>query len=646
MSTNRVVGDALWRALCPSVDAKFLSKAIESPLLLTHSRPSHARARQCPHGSNRKHARAMHTSSSLSLQAAPRQAPPPDAVSKQPPSQMPSGKGHTTRSPPTSPSSQRNHAGPGPGPGPGPRKGGNEPVTAADLLDLSSSTPFPAKTLRAKTSVIYEALRAMRGGRKALAPRIRSLVEYLVRTRGERPNLLLYEALVTANWDPTTGSAGELSAILKEMKKEGIEPSEGFYHCALKLLSVHPDYLTRITILQEMKERGMQLADEGRFSVALAMLREGQYEMAMEYLDDMWLKGIQVPGWVLDIFYYVLAKHGFLDEALHLLQQRVNRADGDVTALPIGIWHSLLDECTRSLHQEGTRFAWEKMVRPGTLNPSDGVALGVLNTAARHGDPALATEVIQLLAGRRIKLGPHHYEALLDSYVQAGDLENAFRVLCIMAEAGVQPDQSSTRSIFLVLRDTPERADEIVGMLSNLSEQHAVPVAAINVLLEALAKTGDMGRTLEVYRRVHRLCASGPNRQTFLLLLENCENAETAGFLASEMHRYSVRSSPMILDNLIRCFAYDGPLSAVLGYLLELTHSVSARSWVSKDTLMCVLERCYREKDRRAWAIMAEAERRGVMVPGEMRRKLVELAKELEQTENSDGGTQPARGGQ
>lgn len=384
----------------------------------------------------------------------------------------------------------------------------------------------------------------------------------------------------------------------------------------------------------------MVLTDEGKSSVALGMLREGQYEMAMEYLDELWLTGTQVPGWVLDIFYYVLAKRGFVDSALQLSQQRVNKADGEVTALPLGIWHSLLDECTRALHHEGTKFVWEKMVQPGTLNPSDGAALGVLNTAARHGDPALATEVIQLLARRRLKLGSHHYEALLESYVQAGDLGNAFQVLCIMAEAGIQPDQSSTRAIFMVLRDAPDRVDEMVKMLSKLRKQHAIPVAAINVLLEALAKTGDMARTLDVYRKVVKYCSAGPNRPTFLLLLENCQNAEHAGFLATQMHRYSVRSSPMILDNLIRCFAYDGPLSAVLGYLLELTHSASSRSWVSKDTLMSVLERCYREKDRRAWAIMEEAERRGVTVDARMKGKLAELARELE--ENQGGSTQPA----
>lgn len=216
MSTNRVVGDALWRALCPSVDAKFLIRAIESPLLLTQNQ-THATRRQCTNGPSRECARAIHTTGPLALQAAPERAPLANAISKQPPPRTPNQR-HTSTNPPSSQIHQ-----------------GNEPVTAADLLDLSIANPLPGKALRAKTPVIYEALRAMRSGRKALGPRIRALVEYLVKVRGERPNLFLYEALVTANWDPTTGSAGELSAIMREMKKEGIEMSQGFYHCALKV---------------------------------------------------------------------------------------------------------------------------------------------------------------------------------------------------------------------------------------------------------------------------------------------------------------------------------------------------------------------------------------------------------------------------
>lgn len=93
---------------------------------------------------------------------------------------------------------------------------------------------FPPETADAPTPAIYEALRVLRS-REGQSNKIRRLVKYLVEERGERPNVFLYEALVTANWDTATGSANELAEIYKEMRAAGIEPSPGWYHSALRV---------------------------------------------------------------------------------------------------------------------------------------------------------------------------------------------------------------------------------------------------------------------------------------------------------------------------------------------------------------------------------------------------------------------------
>lgn len=105
-------------------------------------------------------------------------------------------------------------------------------VTAEHLSKQRSD--FPPDTLAADTRVIYEALRLMRGN-PGDAKKIRALVRYLVEERGERPNAFLYEALAVANWDPHTGSAGELVAMMREMKELGILPTVGFNQAALRV---------------------------------------------------------------------------------------------------------------------------------------------------------------------------------------------------------------------------------------------------------------------------------------------------------------------------------------------------------------------------------------------------------------------------
>lgn len=302
-----------------------------------------------------------------------------------------------------------------------------------------------------------------------------------------------------------------------------------------------------------MQAREMELTDDGKCSVALGLLRDPQVEMALEYLDQMCRERAEIPDWVFEIFFYALGQQGFLDEALELLRQRLRSADDRDTAVPLAVWHFLLEEFSSGLHHEGTRFVWERMVQTRILNPSDGVALCVQYTASRHGDSALATEVTQLLSARGVKLAIHHYEALLDCYVEKGELENAFEVLHIMTEAGLQPDQGSTRSIYLALRKSPALVDTALDILSALRKRHEIPVSAVNVVVEALALSGDMDRALEAYRQLNQLCPSGPNQETFVVLLQGAENdQETRSFLEAEMQRFSIRLPPGTLDPLGR----------------------------------------------------------------------------------------------
>ncbi|KAH6856613.1 hypothetical protein B0I37DRAFT_367935 [Chaetomium sp. MPI-CAGE-AT-0009] len=506
-----------------------------------------------------------------------------------------------------------------------PGKGQAQKIHASTLCE--STSDFPPETTEAATPTIYEALRSLRNWPgKGQAQKIRRLVKYLVEDRGERPNVFLYEALVTANWDPATGSADEVLEMYKEMRSAGIQPSQGWYHSALRLLAIHPNYLTRKTYLLNLEEQEMELTDDGKASVALGLLRDGQNEMALDYWDSMRSTGTQIPEWVSVTFVYVLVLRGFVDEAVQLFRQVLDMARANSNAVPLSLWSYVLDECSRALHYEGTKLVWDEMVSPGKINPADGIALNVLNTAARHGDTALATAVIELLSAREVKLGFHHYEPLLESYVHAGNLEVAFRVLGIMNDAGVQPDQPSTRAIFSALRDSPDLAEEAVRIIRSLGR---VPVAAINVVLEAVAVAGDMSKTLDVYRQVCDLCQSGPNQQTFVRLLGQCQHAEPAVFLVSEMDRFSVRPSPPILDSLIRCFARDGDLGVALLYLDEMSRFArsSASPWISERTLLTVLRRCYRERDDRAFALVAEAERRGMHVDMDTMRKLEQAAR-------------------
>ena len=64
---------------------------------------------------------------------------------------------------------------------------------------------------------------------------IRDTVKILVKERGQKPNLRLYDALLLANTDYQHGSAGEIARILDEIAVEGLTPDSATYHAALKV---------------------------------------------------------------------------------------------------------------------------------------------------------------------------------------------------------------------------------------------------------------------------------------------------------------------------------------------------------------------------------------------------------------------------
>jgi hypothetical protein len=198
MAQSRVVIDALWRCLNPSVDAHFMSRATKSSSLLAYRIDGFRGIcrNRCAGQVRALHVRSSLMDSSCEVVAAQSERRPAPAGSEPP---------HVSAS-----------------------------QLVRQLLRSDIVHIYPRKLRPITTPVIYEALRALRN-HSGQAGKIRQLVTYLVAERGERPNVFLYEALVTASWDTTTGSASDLVAIMKEMWDTGITPSPSFYHSALRV---------------------------------------------------------------------------------------------------------------------------------------------------------------------------------------------------------------------------------------------------------------------------------------------------------------------------------------------------------------------------------------------------------------------------
>lgn len=467
---------------------------------------------------------------------------------------------------------------------------------------------------------IYAAIKKLQNIQDS-ATQIRMLVYYAVK-RGERPNSDLYEAMVAADCDPRKGFADELHNIWIEMAGLEVAPSKSFYHTMLKALAIHPDYLMRNVILRRMELEGVELSTEGKSYVALGMLREGQNEMALDYLEGMMRDAeekrgdlsAQVPYWVMEIFIFVLGRRGFLDEAYGLLLHQLGSREVGVDRISLNLWHFVLEECSKKMHYQGTKTAWDEIVETGILNPSDGLASNVLNTAARHGDSALAMQAIQKLSAKKVKLNAVHYEALLEAYAQQGDLAQALEVLCIMAETGIQAELASTRPIYRLLTMHPDLGASCMDILSELKAKgHQIPSSALNVVLEFAAAKAGLEVAMDIYHEIRPFSTGNQDAQFLAFLMTQAKTSEDAAYLASQMERYGVAHTRHTLDNMVQLYALDGDLEEAFRCLLEMSRvikSTKSLSSPSNKTLVVLMERLFREMDSRVWPVLDEIERR------------------------------------
>jgi hypothetical protein len=114
-----------------------------------------------------------------------------------------------------------------------------------------------------------------------------------------------------------------------------------------QVLAIHPDYLLRTEIMQEMKERWYSVSPEGWHNIVIGLLRDRQFELAMDKLEHMRSEQIRIQPWLYDIFTYQLCEADELDEAFKLLRRRTEEDMQEVTPT---MWYYMLDTFSAAYH--------------------------------------------------------------------------------------------------------------------------------------------------------------------------------------------------------------------------------------------------------------------------------------------------------
>lgn len=345
-------------------------------------------------------------------------------------------------------------------------------------------------------------------------------------------------------------------------------------------------------------------------------LRDRQLEVALNKLEEMQKEQMPIQPWLLDLFVYTFCDTGDFDEVLQIIRYRVGSIEGSISGT---LWCYVLDAASRARHHGATVYAWHKRVETEYLNPASGVCINVLNTAARHADVGLATDVLRILGNRKEALQTHHYEALMEAYIEASDLKAAFTILTIMASSSdIPPTESSTRPIYHLLVQNPPLHAQAMSVLKSLKNaKRNIPIVALNCIIEALIHHRDLATAIETYKVLHTFCPGGPTTTTFNFLFRGCVmdgRKDLAMFLASEMLALKVPPDLMTYDRLILvCLNRAGgdDLGDAFRYFAEMK---DMGSWPREGTLVAMVKRCCEVGSDRVWSLVEEMEARGMNV--------------------------------
>lgn len=356
------------------------------------------------------------------------------------------------------------------------------------------------------------------------------------------------------------------------------------------------------------------------------MIRDRQLELALDVVELLQEEGTRIHPWLYDLIVYNLCDAEEFDEVLKIMRHRTTNGELLISAT---LWFYFLDTASRALHHEATLYVWHKRVETSYLNPPSGTCINILNTAARHGDFRLATDVFRILGNRSQTLHLYHYESLLESYLASSDLKAALTLLTVMTSSGVPPTDASTRPIFLHLRQSPSLPANAHSILRHLSDtDRPIPAPAINVIIESHIHHHDLASAIETYKTLHELCPAGPTTATFNALFRGCAKAvrkDLAMFLAAEMLALNVPPDALTYDRLM-LVCLNANEEEEEGFVDAWRYFEEMRGvgwWPRAGTMVALAKRCCERGDERVWRLVGEVEGQGLTV-----RKMETLVKD------------------
>ncbi|KAL3445067.1 hypothetical protein BJX65DRAFT_310221 [Aspergillus insuetus] len=395
-------------------------------------------------------------------------------------------------------------------------------------------------------------------------------LQHLIQDRKIQPSARHYKWLIQCHSDPQHGSPNLVRQLLLEMEQNDIPLDSGTLHAALQALAVHPDYTLRQDVLRAMRDRWLPLSSDGWHYVVAGLIREHQFELALDNIAHMERKDIVVKGWLHSLLVYYLCECEEFGQILDLLRMRLEQGYPVTQEL----WVHVLNAATAACHLPTIRFIWKRVVESGSLDPKPHLCHRIIEKATEHGDTRLGRSVLLYLRHSGMPLKAWHYEKLCHMNVTSDNLHESLRVLCEMEGAGHAVQSSSVEPILHHCISRKIRPRDVWSHLKDLkSKGQDIPLGCARIVIElyredARSDPFAVDDGIDFYKKLYTLCPAKPDAATFNALIRMCretQDADSAMFVVHEMAAFQVVPDANTFGHLIMiCLECDNFQSAHL----------------------------------------------------------------------------------
>ncbi|KAJ4468148.1 hypothetical protein J3R30DRAFT_3559656 [Lentinula aciculospora] len=434
-----------------------------------------------------------------------------------------------------------------------------------------------------------------------------------MRKQGTKPDLDTYNLLLRSM--SRNARSSDAWAIFEDMRLYGIKPDVKTFNALIEAHR-HRNSAYLWPIIRTMEDMGVEpnATTYGLIISYFAFVKN--IESALRYLYVMKGKGIEPELRTLQLVVEIAAESGNARIALDL----VNAFESDsVRRLELDVWVNCLTASVNCLWKDGVLQCWDYVVQELSLSPSEGLCMGVLHTAARHGLPELATDVLRVLKLTGVPLQERHFASLIEAFCKAGQIKEAFMTVDIMQE--ITPSLPSTLlPILNHVKKTTDTFDSTWALMDEIHQERPLQISSLNIIIRAAVALGDMQRAVGAYKSFPEYNVKA-DRETFHLLLEGAVAARHQPLgdrILQDMKQANIVFDPQTYELMIELAITQDTYEDAFEHL-EVMKAAGFRP--SASAYQSLVKKCAINGDPRYTIAMEESEEMGYEFDVEFLRK-------------------------